>query len=326
MKQPSAKRRRIDEQVEYAPPPAPLLAQIDQWPGHLIDPMQHLDQAAMERVINAALSNPTTAPWISHFVSYEYNADVIRERRKLIDFDHHSKSVWHVINTKYSRSSQETEYELANDEASHEIADAMYSIQCHAREWASFGTRRNALITLRKIGKSIILSEGVCARQVRFQFQSEFDGYFDYFMKAITQATSEPEREAMCNVDNGEFVEKMEELVTLAEQHNVFDRLHDVLTILTGINIDTEEDDDEDDEEDEEDEDEDEENDDDDDEEVYPATHDDSATVAGAEEVAAQGASKNALVVQSTHPIDSLCVPPGQSSEAPRGPPPNLQR
>ena len=88
----------------------------------------------------------------------------------MIDFDHHSKEVWYVLNKKYRKASGSTQYDLAGD-AYGEITSGIDDIANQYKSHASFGTKCNAIETLRKICKSIALSDNsVTGHEVRKMF------------------------------------------------------------------------------------------------------------------------------------------------------------
>ncbi|KAF1345041.1 hypothetical protein BDV97DRAFT_40151 [Delphinella strobiligena] len=75
----------------------------------------------------------------------------------IIDFDHLSKEVWHELNTRYSGLSGSKQYDRAYD-ALGVVLDCVAEIGEQTPVHASFGTKKSALETLRKMGRSVCLS------------------------------------------------------------------------------------------------------------------------------------------------------------------------
>ena len=211
-----------------------------------------------EILYGAALRDSTTA-WELRKLYHEH---VQREQSKVIDFDPDSKSVWSAINRRYSGMSGSRQYDMAF-EVLESVTSTIRSIGDEASaQHTSFGTKRSALETLRKIGKTICLSGDVIGHEVRKQFGAET--VLEDAMNAVVAKMSEEECEKMCAIHDGRstFLQKMEELHQLAEDYCIFADLGGVLDALAG-EVNEEEDENENEEE----EDEEDEEDDEDDEE-----------------------------------------------------------
>lgn len=78
-----------------------------------------------------------------------------RESTKIINFDHYSKSVWHKL-LQGGGLTGSRQYDLGGD-VSASIAGTIVKILEPTPAHASFETKKSALETLRKLGKSIAL-------------------------------------------------------------------------------------------------------------------------------------------------------------------------
>ncbi|MCJ1384528.1 hypothetical protein MMC17_007645 [Xylographa soralifera] len=108
---------------------------------------------------------------------------------KVIDFDHYSKTAWRAINTQYKS-----------------IKGCIMDIRKKCPAGASYGTKKSALETLRKIGKTVCMSGG-------------------------DVIGSEGERDVIVK---GDFGVKLEELAELSKDYCVFEKLDEVLALLEG--------------------------------------------------------------------------------------------
>ncbi|KAL1985475.1 hypothetical protein VTN96DRAFT_7918 [Rasamsonia emersonii] len=82
-----------------------------------------------------------------------------RERSRIINFDHYSKSVWKSLNVTYRSMSGSAQYDISF-EVVEEIDGTIKHIVSQCGRHANPQTRWNGLSVLRKIGKSIVLSGG----------------------------------------------------------------------------------------------------------------------------------------------------------------------
>jgi hypothetical protein len=181
-------------------------------------------------LVHAAKKDSSTALLVRKL----YNDHIQRERVKVIDFDGYSKSVWRAINTRYTRYRDSEQYDLAYEVLA-EATETITKIGDKASaQHTSFGTKRSALETLRKIGKTICLSGDVIGYEVRKQFQHE--SALEDAMSAIVAEMSVDECQEMCAIHDGRssFLIKMEELLQLSGGYCLFARLEDVLVSLAG--------------------------------------------------------------------------------------------
>jgi hypothetical protein len=205
-----------------------------------------IDGLPREIVYQALKSAAAAHKDVAELVLSQHARIVATERAKVIDFDHYSKSAWKVINVTYSRLSGSKQYEASFDAAS-SVQDDIKAIGKAATAHASYGTKKSALETLRKIGKTIALSTGTVGHEVQKQFQ--WDNSLEKTMLQIAKSMTEEEQAKMLT---DEFEEKLVELEGLAEDHCIFEKLKDVRLVLSGEQAssdgNTEEDNDDDDE------------------------------------------------------------------------------
>lgn len=150
---------------------------------------------------------------VAELIVFEHNKIVAAARAKVIDFDYYSKSAWKTINVTYSRLSGSKQYEFSGEAAS-SVGKCIKEIGKDATDHASYGTKKNALETLRKIGKTIALADDTIGHEVRKQFQ--WETCLEKTMLRIAKSMTAEERAKMFTK---EFREKLEELEGLAKDH-----------------------------------------------------------------------------------------------------------
>ena len=176
---------------------------------------------------------------------------------KVVDFDYYSKDAWKAINVTYKDSRGSKEYDNAGN-ALRDVEDCIKTIRKGCTGLASFGTKKSGLLTLRKIGKSIAVSNGVISRELHKDFGS--DTILEDTMIGIAKTLSKEERKKVLEEDG--FEEKLEELEGLGQSYCIFEKMNDALAVMRGAEVDAkgnveaydEEDEDEDDDEDDDDE------------------------------------------------------------------------
>ena len=133
----------------------------------------------------------------------------------------------------YSRLSGSKQYDASFD-ASASVVGCINQIVKRSPKEASLGTKKSALETLRKIGKSICLSgTSTLGHEVRKTFQ--YDTCLTDAMYNILKTMSVEEREKeLMHAPEGEknWYEKVCELVKLAKGYCVFEGLADVVEIV----------------------------------------------------------------------------------------------
>lgn len=107
-----------------------------------------------------------THPAVALLVQDEANRLAALEKQKVIDFDYLSELVWKMLNVTYARVSGSVAYDVSGD-AVEKIEKCFDIIRENCPKGANFRTKESALETLRKIGKSICLCNGVIGREIR---------------------------------------------------------------------------------------------------------------------------------------------------------------
>lgn len=162
--------------------------------------------------------------------------DEEEEEEEDIDFDHYSKKAWHVLNTSsYTRGSGSEQYDASFDAFS-DIVSYIDAIGAEAVDESSFWTKVNALETLRKIAKTILLVNDTLGHEVRKQFQH--DGCLPYLMLEIVQSmTTQEQRSAGASTDSkGSLTEKVRWVHKEAKGYCLegVDAFGEVLSFLSG--------------------------------------------------------------------------------------------
>ncbi|KAG6355097.1 hypothetical protein INS49_004178 [Diaporthe citri] len=116
----------------------------------------------------------------------------LSQMRPVTNFDHYSKSAWHALNDRELLGlSGSRQYTMAGDVYS-DICDCVNAIDEMTKDDAPLGTKQNAIETLRKIAKTIILGEDTVGYEVRKELQN--DSHISEIMIRITESMTPEER------------------------------------------------------------------------------------------------------------------------------------
>ncbi|KAB8277086.1 hypothetical protein BDV30DRAFT_245463 [Aspergillus minisclerotigenes] len=164
----------------------------------------------------------------------EAHSDEMREkeRNRVINFDSLSKSVWYSINVAHRKLKGSRQYDVAGD-VWYEVLDTIKSIAQQCGPLTSLQTRLNGLSVLRKIGKTICLSDNdVVGHEVQKQFQS--DHSLEEAMIEILSTMSEGERRAIREEESSEedLWPEMLELDDFAYNSCLSERLNEVMDLI----------------------------------------------------------------------------------------------
>jgi hypothetical protein len=156
-----------------------------------------------------------------------------RANRHVIDFDHHSKSVWKELNITYRSMSGSRQYDISSDVADR-INSTIENIVTQCRRPSSPQTRRNGLEVLRKIGKSIVLSRDTLGHEVQMQYQ--WDKSLEDGMLEILEQMDQSE---LVDIRGGitgssELWQKLLELESLASSSCCFEGMREVIEFING--------------------------------------------------------------------------------------------
>lgn len=154
----SRKRARISDPGASAPLSRPVLAEL-------------LKSFSQEEILNLLLDSAARDPQVSADVQATFEKRKKAESERSRDFDHFSKSIWKDLNVTYDRASGRRQYD-AGYEVCADIESTFYTIAKETPAYATSGTKLSALETMRKILKSLVLSQGEVPKVARNNFYS----------------------------------------------------------------------------------------------------------------------------------------------------------
>lgn len=186
-----------------------------------------VDSIDSRTVANLLVAAGKAHPYIASSIQQEVDRIAAAERAKVLDFDYLSKSAWKTLNVTYNRLKDSHAYEMTG-EAARSIDECFESIRARCPKNASFKTKESALETLRKIGKSICLSNGVVGHEIRIYYQD--GGKLVPVMLDIAESLTDEELETLrpwCD-------DKLVELQGMAEGYCIFEDLGQVIDVWDG--------------------------------------------------------------------------------------------
>ena len=153
-----------------------------------------------------------------------------QESARVIDFDFQSKVAWRALNNRRDKRNGSRGYEAGID-AAITVSQIIAQIREQTPAHASFGTKRSALVTLRKIGKSIALggNHDEFGSQVIKTLSNEGDPLEEAMLEIVGAMTEE--EKANMRADK-EWIEKVKELVELGKDVDMFETLEKMLEDL----------------------------------------------------------------------------------------------
>ena len=185
------------------------------------------DEQTLRAVLLAAAQNvPDAAALVVN-----RRDDILREEStKVIDFDFQSKVAWHALNDPDDSRNGSRGYDAGID-AAISVSETIAKIREQTPAHASFGTKKSALVTLRKIGKSIALGGrwDEFSSQVIKTLYTEGEP-LDKAMLGIVDAMKKEEKANMRG--NKEWIEKVKELMELGKDIDMFETLEKMLERL----------------------------------------------------------------------------------------------
>ena len=190
-------------------------------PSKILELVGSLDPKTISQLLIAAAK---IYPDVAFLVQQEADRIAAAERAQVLDFDYLSKSVWKTLNVTYERLSGSNAYEMSGH-AENDIEDCIEKVRRSCPKTASFKTKENALETLRKIGKSICLSNGVVGHEIRKSCGRQTTLISTILGIAESLANEEIERlRPWCN-------DKLVELQGIANGYCVFEDLAEVIDL-----------------------------------------------------------------------------------------------
>ena len=183
-----------------------------------------VDSMDPKTIANLLITAATSYPDVASLVQREVDRITTAERARVINFDYLSKSAWKTLNVTYDRLKDSHAYEMTG-EAAGSIEGCIEKIRKGCPKTASFKTKENALETLRKIGKSICLSNGVVGHEIRIFYQGKTS--LVSTMLGIAKSLTYEELENLrpwCD-------EKLAELQKLAHGYCILEGLNEVIDL-----------------------------------------------------------------------------------------------
>lgn len=216
MSGPSAKRQRADTSGDSVPSSVDYKQIINTFDGKTL----------RELLLSAAATSEQVAKQIIR----RRDALLKAESVKVVDFDHYSKSVWHELAEGNGLRGAKA-YDMGLT-VGWSVDGTIKQICKDAPAHSSFGTKKSALVTLRKIGKSVALSGGdTMGSEVRQTLEQ--DKSMEKAMLKIVDGMTESEKETMSR--DSEWILKMKELKKLGSDQDLFTGLDRVLRKLGAI-------------------------------------------------------------------------------------------
>lgn len=148
---------------------------------------------------------------------------------KSVNFVQHSNSVWHTLNAK-QHSDPTREHQHA-DKAVQKIATDIHTVSSQVNRHSTLTTKKNALETLRKIGRSICLATGVVGDRVKAVLGTD-KIFVDAIVKVAEAFTEEDRRTLWAGGSGTEIVKRLDQLDELRMCYCVFDGFEVVLEVL----------------------------------------------------------------------------------------------
>lgn len=221
MSAPPAKRARASTNGAAVPPP--------QDPKNYASIVESLDRATVDSLLCSAASAHTD---VAKAIDNTLDRIAEAERKKMVNLGYLSKDAWKTLNVTYDRMSGSAQYDMA-EEAESSVRDCIHTIEKGCPPYASFKTLQSGLETLIKIGKMIIVSSNTISHEVRIGFRN--DRTLEDTMIRIVNAMTDLERDTLVSQGpNGAWIENLEDLEDLANEHCIFEGLGDVVRLLEG--------------------------------------------------------------------------------------------
>lgn len=147
-------------------------------------------------------------------------------------FDHLSKEVWRAVNSKELLQMSKKRQSARAEEVLEEVRESIDKILHKAKPDSPLQTKRSAIETLRKIMKTIIMSDGVVADKLRKE-QRRDTRVVQCLSEVLTSMTPEERIATGIREEKGEtLLEKMQWLKVQQDSGDRIYRLGDVVTML----------------------------------------------------------------------------------------------
>lgn len=131
-----------------------------------------VDSINSRTITNLLIAVAKAYPDIASLVQREVDRIAAAKRVKVVNFDYLSKSTWKTLNVTYNRIKNSHAFDMIS-EAIDSIKGCFETIRIRCLRTFSFKIKESALKTLRKIEKSIYLSNEIINREIKKHYQSE---------------------------------------------------------------------------------------------------------------------------------------------------------
>ena len=216
MSHPSAKRQRANTSED------PSVSRSSEEYKEIINTFE--ESTLRELLLSAA----TSSIQVGKEVIARRDAILRAERVQTIDFDHFSKSVWHELQRGDGLGGAK-QYMLGLD-VGVTVADTIETIRSKTPAHSSFGTKKSALVTLRKIGKSLVLhNDDTFGSEVVKSLYRDGDPQENAMLEIVQEMTDEEKTKMRNNI---EWIEKVEELIDIGRRCDMYWSLNDMLSDL----------------------------------------------------------------------------------------------
>lgn len=212
---------RVDTPMNEGPSPSAIHSDAS-----LDTALDSFSAAELRQLLRLAVQK---YPSLTSDITSEYTQKASVGASKTVNFVHYSNSVWHTLNSR-------PHLDLIKgrpyaDKAVQRIANDMSSVATQVRKESSLITKKNALETLRKIGRSVCLATGVVGERVKDVLGSD-KMFVDAMVKVADSFTEDDRRTLWAGGSGTEIVKRLEQLDELRRCYRVFDGLDIVLRLL----------------------------------------------------------------------------------------------
>lgn len=188
--------------------------------------LESFSAAELRQLLRTAVQNH---PSLASDITSEYAQKASLGASKTVNFVHYSNSVWHTLNSKQHLDASKGR--LHAEKAVQSIARDISSVATQVQRESSLITKKNALDTLRKIGRSICLATGVVGERVKDVLGSD-KMFVDAMIRVADSFTEDDRRTLWAGGSGTEIVNRLEQLDELRRCYRVFDGLSVVLRSL----------------------------------------------------------------------------------------------
>ena len=198
-------------------------------PEKYLSVLENFNRATVDRLLCAAALKHAD---VAGLIDTAFDRIAAAERKKVTNFDYLSKSAWKTLNVTYDRMSGSAQYDMAG-EAESSVMECLETIKDGCPPYANFKTKESGLETLRKIGKTICLSNNGVGHEVCKTFQ--YDPIIEETMTGIIGGMTDAEAAALFRPGPyGVWIDKLKELESLASAYCILEGLGDVIRLLEG--------------------------------------------------------------------------------------------